>query len=99
MGAGLWAVVGDTESHGGGALTLSGDSVTGTVFVNNIAVIVGTTNANADALIIGSHANPQSSSVSGTVFAYNKGAHRNSDTRICGATTNVVGQSTVFIDV
>ena len=99
MGAGLWAVVGDTNSDGGGDLTLSGDSSTGTVYINNIQVIVGVTDANSDALIIGDHDNPKSSSVSGTVFAYNKGAHRNSDTRLCGATTTVVGQSDVFVDV
>lgn len=99
MGAGLWAVVGDTESHGGGALKLAGDSTTGTVFINNKEVIVGSTDASADTLVIGSHANPKSDSVSGSVFAYNKGAHRNSDTRVCGATTTVVGQSDVFVDI
>ena len=46
----LWAVVGDPNSHGGGELTLSGDSSPGTVFINNIPVIVGTTDAGPDGL-------------------------------------------------
>ena len=98
MGAGLWAVVGDTNTDGGGDLTLSGDSSTGTVFINSIAVIVGITDANADDLIIPPHDDPQSSEFSGDVFAYSKGAHRNSDARVCGATTTVVGQGNVFVN-
>jgi hypothetical protein len=96
----LWAVVGDKNSEGDGDLTLSGDSSPGTVFVNNIAVIVGTTNANPDANCIPlgpPHCNPKSSAVSGTVFAYGKGAHRNNDSRVCGATTVVTNESTVIV--
>jgi hypothetical protein len=100
MGAGLWAVVGDTNTDGGGDLKLSGDSATGTVFINNIPVIVGITDSNPDSLDpLPPHDNPKSSEYSGTVFAYNKGAHRVSDLRECGATTVQVGNSTVFVDV
>lgn len=100
MGAGLWAVVGDVNTDGGGDLTLSGDSTTGTVFINNIKVIVGETHANADDLCpVDPHCDPYSTEYSGSVFAYNKGAHRNSDSRVCGATTTVSGQSNVFVEV
>jgi hypothetical protein len=99
MGAGLWAVVGDTNTDKGGNLTLSGDSSTGTVFINNIPVIVGITDADPDELVVSPHDNPQSSGYSGDVFAYGKGAHRNSDSRICDATTTVVGQGDVFVNV
>lgn len=92
----LWAVVGDENTDSGGDLKLSGDSAPGTVFINNIAVIVGVTNANPDALIAPPHDDPMSSTYSGTVFAYGKGAHRNNDSRVCGATTTVTHQSTVF---
>jgi|APCry1669189768_1035252.scaffolds.fasta_scaffold00234_12 hypothetical protein len=96
----LWAVVGDPNSHGGGELTLSGDSSPGTVFINNIPVIVGTTDAGPDGLADPDgppHDDPKSSSHSATVFAYNKPAHRNGDTRVCGATTVVVNETTVFV--
>lgn len=99
MGAGLWAVVGDPNSDGGGNLTLSGDSLLGTVFINNIPVIVGVTDADPDELVVSPHDDPQSSEYSGDVFAYGKGAHRDSDARICGATTIVSGESTVFVNV
>lgn len=96
----LWAVVGDENTDGAGALTLSGDSSPGTLYVNGKQVIVGTTDANPDDLCIPvgpPHCNPQSSAVSGTVFAYGKGAHRNNDARVCGALTVVTNQSTVFV--
>jgi len=96
----LWAVVGDNDSHGGGALTLSGDSSPGTVFVNGIPVIVGKTDSSADSLCadVGPpHCDPYSTSYSGTVFAYGKGAHRNNDSRVCGATTVVTNESTGFV--
>lgn len=69
----LWSVVGDTNTDGDGALTLSGDSETGTVYINNIQVIVGVTDASPDTLcyVVGPpHCNPQSSGVSENVFAY-----------------------------
>ena len=102
MGAGLWAVVGNKNTDGDGDLKLAGDSSTGTVYINNIPVIVGSTDAAEDSECIpsgGAHCNPKSSEVSGTVFAYSKGAHRNSDTRECGATTVVSVNTTVFVDV
>ena len=97
----LWAVVGDNNTDGGGSLTLSGDSSPDTVFIGGIAVIVGTTDANPDSQcdIVGPpHCDPFSTAFSGTVFAYGKGAHRNNDARVCGATTIVSNQSTVFTD-
>jgi hypothetical protein len=101
----LWAVDGDENSEGGGGLKANtGDSAPGTVFINNLAVIVGTTDASPDDkspdIIDGGltqHDNPQSDKHSATVFAYNKPAHRNGDSRTCGATTVVTHESTVFV--
>jgi uncharacterized Zn-binding protein involved in type VI secretion len=97
----LWAVVGDKNTDSNGGLTLSGDSTTGTVYIGGIEVIVGVTNASADDLCdpVGPpHCDPYSTTYSGTVFAYGKGAHRKDDSRVCGATTVVTNQSTVFCD-
>ena len=101
MGAGLWAVVGDPNTDSGGDLTLSGDSKTGTVYINNIQVIVGQTDANADSLcpVDPTHCDPYSTEYSKSVFAYGIGAHRDTDSRVCGATTTVSGQSNVFVEV
>jgi uncharacterized Zn-binding protein involved in type VI secretion len=96
----LWAVVGDNNTDGGGDLTLSGDSSPSTVYVNGIPVIVGITHANPDSSCIPAgppHCDPYSTATSGTVFAYGKGAHRNNDARVCGATTVVTNESTVFV--
>lgn len=98
---GLWAVDGDKESHGNGALKAStGDSSPGTVFINNKPVIVGTTDADPDDKAPaekGEHQNPKSQGTFATVLAYNKPAHTNGDTRTCGATTIVSGQSNVHV--
>lgn len=97
----LWAVDADPNSDGAGALIASsGDSAPDTVYVNSKNVIVGTTDSAADDLCkpVGPpHCNPQSDGHSSTVFAYDKPAHRNNDSRICGASTVVTGQSTVFV--
>jgi len=95
----LWAVKGDPNSHGSGALNADNPN---TVFVNNIPVIDhGPDSAAPDALCdpIGPpHCSPDTAAGSGTVFVYNKPAHRNNDPRVCGAVTVVSLQSTVFLD-
>lgn len=88
----LWAVVGDPNSHGSGGLHADNPQ---TVFVNSIAVIDhGPDSADVDDL---GHPNPSTAGGSGTVFVYNKPAHRNNDPRSCGAVTVVANQSTVFV--
>lgn len=99
MGAGLWAVEGDNNTHGNGALIASNPQ---TVFINNIPVIEVEDNSNPDSLCdpVGPpHCNPYSTEGSGDVFVYNNPVHRNSDSRVCGATTVVTNQSTVFVNV
>jgi uncharacterized Zn-binding protein involved in type VI secretion len=94
----LWAVEGDPNSHGGGALTATNPK---TVFVNNIAVIDhGPDSAAPDSLCGddgGAHCSPNTASGSGTVYVYGKPVHRQGDSRVCGATTVVTHQSTVFV--
>ena len=92
--SGLWAVDGDKNSHGNGALKAStGDSSPQTVFINNKPVIVGVTDAEKDDK---GHNIPKSQGNFPTVFAYNKPAHTDGDSRDCGATTIVSGQSNVY---
>jgi len=92
----LWAVDGDPNSHGSGGLIPSGS----TVYINGKLVIVhGSDAANPYDLCIpvgGAHCGPSTSSGSGTVNCYGKPVHRNGDSRACGASTVVTGQSTVF---
>lgn len=93
----LWAVEGDPNTHGGGDLIAANPR---TVFVENIEVIEHQDPANPDSLCIpvgGPHCNPATADGSSTVFVYNKPAHRHSDLRVCGATTVVTNQSTVFV--
>jgi uncharacterized Zn-binding protein involved in type VI secretion len=93
----LWAVAGDPDSHGGGALNAD---IGGTVFINGKAAIVVGDSAGADSLCVpdgGAHCAPSATSGSGTVFCYGLAVHRNGDSRACGATTTVVGESTVFV--
>lgn len=67
----LWSVVGDPNTDQSGNLTLSGDSTPGTVYINNIRVIVGVTHAVPDSLCPGSgHCDPMSVEYSDNVFAY-----------------------------
>lgn len=94
----LWAVKGDPDTHGGGELLADADSSPQTVFVNNIPIIVKLSNANPDDGAIGQHVDPYTTGASPTVFAYNYPAHRDTDSRACGAQTTVVNQSTVFLD-
>lgn len=45
-----------------------------------------------------SHCTPETAQGSPNVNGYSKKSHRNGDTRSCGASTTVVGQSTVFVN-
>lgn len=92
----LWAVRGDPNSHGAGDLIADNPR---TVFINNIPVIEHSDPAAPDALCppVGPpHCNPETAEGSPDVFVYNNPVHRHDDSRICGATTIVVNQSTVF---
>lgn len=92
----LWAVEGDPNSHGAGELIASNPQ---TVFINGIPVIEHEDPASPDNLCPdpgGSHCSPSTSNGSGNVFVYGNPAHRHGDSRVCGATTIVNSQSTVF---
>ena len=92
----LWAVDGDPNTHGGGELIVSGASSPDTVKINGKSIIVHKSPAQPDNL---GHPLPQTATAagSGTVFCYGSPVHRQDDPRDCGATTIVLGQSTVFI--
>lgn len=66
----LASVKGDPNSHGGGSLNASNND--GTVFINNIPVVLLGSSASPDSLCPipgGSHCNPKSSQASPNVFA------------------------------
>lgn len=84
----LISVQGDVNSHGGGALIPTQN----TVFINNKPVIRTGDPAESDQF---DHF-PPADSASPNVFVENKAVHRQNDTRTCGATTIVIGQSNVF---
>lgn len=71
-----------------------------TVYAENILIIIKDDNANPDKIFIDDHIsphdNPKAIQGSPSVFVANKPVHRKDDMRICGASTVVVGQSTVF---
>lgn len=92
----LWAVKGDPNSHGGGELNADGNSSPQTVKINGKFVIVHESTAAGDDL---GHPLPPTDTAegSGTVFCYGSPVHRHGDSRKCGATTNVTGQSTVKV--
>jgi len=87
----LWAVEGDPSDHGEGRFK---EPARKTVFVEKKPVIVKGDEANGDNA---GHPNSKAEGTSDTVFAYNIKAHRNKDTRDCGAKTIVEKQSTVFV--
>jgi uncharacterized Zn-binding protein involved in type VI secretion len=90
----LVAVRGDGNTHGGGGLIPQNPQ---TVFVEGRNVIEDTDPASADGLCPGSgHCNPASINGSSTVFVYGNPLHRNGDGRVCGASTTVSNQSTVY---
>ena len=90
----LVAVKDDPNSHGGGNLIPANPR---TVFVEGIPVIEHGDPAAPDALCpLPPHCTPNTAKGSSTVYVYGNPIHRERDTRICGAVTEVVGQSTVF---
>ena len=92
----LCAVQGDPNTHGGGALIPANPQ---TVIIENIKAIEHSDPAAPDALcppIGGSHCAPSTSTGSPDVFIYGNPIHRMTDGRVCGATTVVSNQSTVF---
>jgi uncharacterized Zn-binding protein involved in type VI secretion len=90
----LVAVRGDGNTHGGGNLIPQNAK---TVFVEGRNVIEDSDPASADGLCPGSgHCNPVSTSGSNSVFVYGNPLHRNGDNRVCGATTTVTNQSSVY---
>lgn len=94
----LWAVQGDPNTHGGGDLIADNPQ---TVFINAIPVIEHSDPAAPDGLCapVGPpHCNPETIEGSPTVFVYGSPVHRDGDSRICGALTTVVLQSTVFVN-
>lgn len=92
----LVAVEDDQNTHGGGGLIPANP---GTVYINGKKVIEHSDPANPDSLCapLGPpHCNPATSGGSGNVYVYGNPIHRHSDGRVCGATTVVSGQSTVY---
>lgn len=90
----LWAVDNDPNTHGSGGLIPANPR---TVYIENINVIEHRDPARPDGLCPGgSHCNPGTSNGSPNVFVYGNPVHRMKDRRVCGATTIVVNQSTVF---
>jgi zinc D-Ala-D-Ala carboxypeptidase len=91
----LWAVQGDPNTHSGGQLIAENPQ---TVFVNSIPVIEHEDPAQPDSLCPASpHCNPKTAEGAPSVFVYSNPVHRHDDDRICGATTVVELQSTVFV--
>jgi len=92
----LCAVQNDPNTHGGGNLIAANPN---TVIIENIPCIEHTDPAAPDALcppIGGPHCAPGTAEGSPNVFIYGNPIHRHGDSRICGATTIVANQSTVF---
>jgi uncharacterized Zn-binding protein involved in type VI secretion len=90
----LVAVKGDKNTHGHGDLdTNLGDN---TIFVEGINIVVKGDRAQVpdDALHDPDETRAEGSSSS--FYAYGILVHRQDDARLCGATTIVTGQSTVF---
>lgn len=94
----LWAIEGDINTHGAGDLIADNPK---TVFINKIPVIEHEDPAAPDSLCYVSgapHCSPDTAEGSPNVFVYGKPVHRHDDSRICGATTIVINQSTVFVN-
>lgn len=93
----LWAVQGDPNTHGDGALIATNPQ---TVFIWNIPIIVHSPDhAEADDDCPGfGHCDPMTAQGSPNVFAYNIPVHRQDDLRICEALTVVINQNNVFVN-
>lgn len=91
----LWAVINDPNTHGGGGLIPANPR---TVYIEGKNVIEHSDPAFPDALCPASpHCNPETAEGSASVSVYGNPVHRHDDRRICGATTIVQGQSSVFV--
>lgn len=94
MSSELVAVKNDPNTHGGGNLIPANPQ---TVYVEGKPVIEHEDPAQPDSLCPASpHCNPATANGSGTVFVYGNPIHRHNDGRICGATTVVTNQSSVW---
>lgn len=90
----LVAVKDDGNTHGGGNLIPANPC---TVFVEGINVIEHGDPAAPDGLCpLPPHCSPNTAEGSDNVFVYGNPIHRHGDNRICGATTIVSKQSTVY---
>ena len=92
----LISVFGDINTHGAGELLASNN--TGKVFIGGKKVVYINSDASPDDLCPiagGDHCNPKSESGSSKVSAQGIAIHRHGDSRNCGATTIVIGQSKV----
>lgn len=92
----LVALEGDPNTHGSGGLIAGNPK---TVRIGGIPVIEHADPAQPDSLCFSSgppHCNPGTAGGSSSVFVYNNPIHRNNDARVCGATTVVESQGTVF---
>jgi hypothetical protein len=94
----LWAVQGDPNTHGNGELI---PNHANNVYVEGKLVIVhGPDHSNPDALCPPAgppHCDPMTAQGAPSTYAYGLPVHRQDDTRICGATTVVTNESTVFV--
>jgi hypothetical protein len=94
----LWAVDGDKNTHGDGDLI---PNHANNVYVEGKLVIVhGPDHSNPDALCIPvgpPHCDPMTDQGAPSTYAYGLPVHRQDDLRVCGATTVVTNESTVFV--
>lgn len=91
----LAAVKGDNNTDGNGGLLADTQTK---VKIGGILVVCVTSNANPDDLcpiVGGEHCNPKAVGGSGKVKIGGKAIHRHGDTRSCGATTIVSGNTKV----
>lgn len=89
----LVSVFGDNNSHGGGALQASNNP--NKLFIGGLKVNIIDSMALVDDLMH-TPGETDAASGSGKVFLVGIAVHRNGDSRYCGATTIVSGQSKVY---
>lgn len=93
----LISVLGDPNSHGAGSLLADNNS--GKLFIGGIKVVYQNSHSGPDALCIPigpPHCDPFATGHSSTVYSEGIPIHRDGDSRVCGASTIVSGQSTVY---